>query len=100
MSKFKSILCPKTEEHKFDKNLLFVGDGGLYAFCKEHSWIKIIFKKGNKQINFENVAVVLEPMGENFVFDHEPMPVVALGDFNLRKNIKDRRDAKSKQNSL
>ena len=96
MAKFKSIVCPKKNDHKFEKFLLFVDGDGLYVYCKDHSWIKIIFKKGNKKINFEDTAVVLEPMGENFHFEAEPMPVLALGKFHLKQKTWDKRHAKSK----
>lgn len=84
MAEYSSIFCPKTKDHKFDKRLLFVGKGGLYVYCPRHSWIKLVFKKGNKIIDFDDAAVEMEPMGEKFHFDHEPMPVVALGKFKLK----------------
>jgi len=96
MANFKSIVCPKKGDHKFEKFLLFVDEDGLYVYCKDHSWIKIIFKKGNKKINFEDAAIVLEPMGEKFHFDHDPMPVVSVGKFHLKRKTRAKRYAKSK----
>ena len=96
MAKYESILCPCKKDHKHDKVLLFVGKEELYAFCKEHYWIKIILKKGNKKINFENAAVVIEPVPDGYVFENEPMPILALGNFSLRQRIREKRNAKSK----
>jgi len=96
MAEFKSIGCPKKEDHKNPKNLLFVGKDCLYAFCKEHFWIKLIFKKGKETINFDGTAVIAESIGGDFHFDHEPMPVLALGEFNLKRKVRDKRYAKSK----
>ena len=93
MAKYKSILCPRKDDHKFEKFLLFVGKEELCVFCKDHLWISIAFKKGNEKINFENAAIVMEPMGEDFHFDHEPMPVLALGKFNLRRKTRAKRYA-------
>lgn len=90
MSKYRSVPCPKHEHHKEQKILLFVGNNEVYANCGLHKWIKIIFKRGNEVINFENVAVVLESMGEGFHFEHTPIPVLALGPFELKKKLKEK----------
>ena len=99
MSKHKSILCPQKKDHRFEKRLLFVGKEDLYVYCRQHAWIRVIFKKGNKKINFEDTAIVVESMGADFHFDPEPTPVLALGDFKLRRYFEKResskRDAKS-----
>ena len=96
MAKYKSILCPEKADHKYDKHLLFVGSEDLFVFCKDHFWIKISFKKGGKQINFENSAVTAQPMGENFHFDHEEMPILALGQFKLKSRTEEKRHVKYK----
>ena len=93
MAEFKSIFCPKKKDHKFDKHLLFVKDEELYVYCNQHCWIKVIFKKGGERISFKNSAVILEPMGENFHFEHEPVPVVALGKFHVKQKIKEKYNA-------
>ena len=73
MATYKSIPCPQKKDHKYEKILAFVGKEELYFHCKDHFWIKVIFKKGSEKVNFEDTAVVLKPMGENFHFDHEAM---------------------------
>ncbi|HUS94030.1 MAG TPA: hypothetical protein VMZ24_02510 [Patescibacteria group bacterium] len=96
MTKFKSIICPEKKDHKYPKFLLFVGKNEIYAYCQAHFWIKIIFKRGNSMINFENTAVIAEPMGEHFHFDHEEMPLLALGKFNLKRKTEEKRYGKCK----
>ena len=93
MAKFKSILCPQKEDHKLDKRLMFVGKDALYVYCKDHSWLKITFKRGKEKISFEDSGVVLEPMGEKFHFDDEPMPIIALGKFKLKRRTREKRYA-------
>ena len=96
MTKFKSICCPKQSDHKYPKNLLFVRNDELYVFCKDHMWIKVVFSRGEEKFSFDNFAVTLNSNGENLQFDHEPMPVLALGAFNLRRKIKEKRNGKYK----
>ena len=100
MAKFKSIPCPKKEDHKYPKNLLFMGKEEIYAFCKHHLWIKIEFKKGDRFINFENTSVIATAMGENFHFDHEEMPVLALGKFSMKHKTEEKRHGKYKQTTV
>lgn len=90
MAEFKSIQCPQKKDHKRDKHLLFVKGDDVYVNCNQHCWIKIIFKKAGKRINFDNIAVTLEQMGEGFHFKHTPVPVVALGAFHVKHKIREK----------
>jgi hypothetical protein len=81
----REIRCPKTDDHIHKKILLVVNDDYLSVYCREHGWIKIELKKGDENINFENVRAKITPIGK-VRFNLSPIPGVAIGNFKSKRN--------------
>lgn len=87
ISKFRSIICPKSEDHNVPKKLLFVSRDALYVNCHAHAWIKIEFVKSGRKMDFDNIAVITRSMGPDFNFNHTPIPVIASGEFKMKPSF-------------
>jgi hypothetical protein len=87
MSIFRSIMCPKFEDHEKPKKLMFIGSKAIYVNCHAHAWIKIELYKAGKQMDFDNVSVITRSMGPAFTFDHKPIPVLASGEFKMKPSF-------------
>ena len=85
---FKSIRGPKEEDHVSPKHLLFANEEGVYVNCHAHAWIQIQMFKNGERLNFDDITVVLKSMGPNFHFKHDPIPVVASGNFQCKPSFK------------
>jgi len=82
----KAIYCPKSEQHPRKKILLLLRQGKVLIHCKDHGWISVELSKFGEKIDFEGMAVRVEAMEKNTHFDLEPVPLVAIGEFeSVRK---------------
>ena len=81
----RSIYCPKTEHHPRKKILLLLQDDRLFIHCPEHGWIQLEIIKHGISIDLRDVAIRATAMSKNTHFDIEQEPVLAIGDFELKK---------------
>lgn len=85
---FKSIRCPKEEDHAKPKLLLFSDSEGLYVNCHAHAWIRVEIYKNGQRLDFSDISVICRSMGPEFHFNHDPIPVVASGKFKCKPSFK------------
>lgn len=85
---FRSIRCPKEEDHTSPKLLMFVDGDSVYVNCHAHAWIQVEFWKGDEKIDFEGISVICKSMGPDYHFVHKPIPVVAGGNFKCKPSFK------------
>jgi len=84
----RAIHCPISKDHPKRKILLVFGDEEIIVYCKEHKWLKIELTKDQKKMNFKGISAQITEIPFPTHFNFEPIPAIAIGDFDNHRNHK------------